>query len=313
MGPIARLTPVPLRELWKHEALDFTSWLAENLDYLEEATGLTLSLVEQEASAGDFSADILAEDNSGNTVVIENQLEKTDHDHLGKLLTYMSNLDAKTAIWISSQPRPEHEKAVHWLNETLPADTAFYLIQVEAYRIADSPPAPKFTVIAGPSEESRRIGTQRKELAERYQLRLEFWEQLLEKANQRAPQHPHARISPNKDNWIGAGAGKSGLAWAHVILMDHARVEFYIDTQDGVRNKKIFDFLAQRKEEIEKAFGASLDWQRLEGKRAARICHYLRNHGGLRNRDKWDELQDAMIDAMIRLEKAIKPYIKKLP
>lgn len=192
---ISKLTRVPLREVWAREARDFTHWLAKNLNYLENC-GLSLSLVKTEATTGDFAVDILAEDQDGNLVVIENQLERTDHDHLGKLITYMANHEAKTAIWITSQPRPEHEKAVHWLNETLPADTAFYLIKVEAFRIDTSPPAPFFTVIAGPSLESRQIGAQRKELAERHILQLEFWEQLLERA--RPQSMLFANIAPSK-------------------------------------------------------------------------------------------------------------------
>lgn len=311
MNPIARLTSVPLREIWKHEATDFTRWLANNLDYLEEITGLSLALVEQEATAGDFSADILAEDGSGNMVIIENQLEKTDHDHLGKLITYMSNLNAKTAIWITSQPRPEHEKAVHWLNETLPADTAIYLIQIEAYRIADSPPAPKFTVIAGPSEESRRIGAERKELAERHILRLEFWQGLLEKLKQKNISL-HANISPSTGSWISTGAGKSGLSYNYVILMDAGRVELYIDTQDQEINKRYFDQLYAHKESIEQTFGAPLEWQRLDDKRASRIAYLVTGKGGFKNKETWPELQEAMIDAMVRLEKAFRPYVRKL-
>ncbi len=271
MKQIARMQPVALREIWQHEALDFTYWLADNLDYLEDVIGLKLTLEKREASAGDFWVDILASDNTGNLVVIENQLEKTDHDHLGKILTYLSNLDAKTAIWITSQPRPEHERAIHWLNDTLPADTAIYLLQIEAYSIAGSPPAPKFTVIAGPSEESRRFGNQRKEFAERYTLRLQFWEQLLERAKNKT--HLHSRISPTKDNWINTGAGKSGLAYAYVILMNGGRVEFYIGTTDQETNKRYFDKLFAHKADIEKTFGASLEWQRLDNKRASRIAH----------------------------------------
>ena len=152
---ISRLEAVPLRELWPNEARDFTTWLAENLDWLGESLEMELSLVEQEASAGPFSADILAEDGGGNPVVIENQLERTDHDHLGKLITYLSNLDAKIAVWVTSDPRPEHEQAIHWLNEVVPLDTAFYLVKVEAFRIENSPPAPALTVVAGPSVERR--------------------------------------------------------------------------------------------------------------------------------------------------------------
>ena len=132
MNQISRLNKLPLRKLWPHEALNFTKWLSENLDFLSKMLGFELTLVESEASAGQFSADILAEDPRGHFVIIENQLEKTDHDHMGKLFTYMSNLEAKTAIWISSEPRPEHEIAIQWLNEILPADTAFYLLKIEA-------------------------------------------------------------------------------------------------------------------------------------------------------------------------------------
>jgi len=308
---ISRLRRVPLREVWAHEARDFTSWLAENLDVLEENTGLSLSLVEQEAPTGRFSVDILAEDRDGNLVVIENQLEPTNHDHLGKIITYMSNHDAKTALWIVAQARPEHVRAVQWLNEFLPADVSVYLIQVEAVRIDDSPPAPLFTVLAAPSEESREIGEKKKELAERHRLRMEFWERLLEKARGRT--HIHANRSPTTDHWISAGAGRSGLTWAYVILKDHARVELYIDTQDQAINKEIFDQLHHHREVIEQKFGAPLDWQRLDGRRASRIAYDIRGKGGLKDRERWDALQDAMIDAMIRLERALKPYIQQLP
>jgi len=311
MSKTSKITPIPLREVWPREARDFSQWLARNLDYLEECTGLSLSLVETEAAAGDFAVDILAEDCDGNLVIIETQLERTDHDHLGKLITYMANHEAKTAIWVSAQPRPEHEKTIHWLNETLPADTAFYLIEVKAIRIDHSAPAPLFTVIAGPSPESRQIGAQRKELAERHLLRIEFWEKLLERANQRSTLF--ANVSPSRDHWISAGAGRTGLTWSYVILKDHARVELYIDTRDGERNKAIFDFLAQRKEAVEQAFGGALDWQRLEEKRAARICHYIRGHGGLRAVESWPALQDAMVDAMTHLERAFKSHLENLP
>lgn len=308
--PIARLTPVPLREVWRHEAHDFTRWLADNLDFLAEATGLSLSLVEQEAAAGAFYVDILAEDGAGSLVIIENQLGQTDHDHLGKLLTYMSNHDAKTAIWITSQPRPEHERAVQWLNETLPADTSFFLLQLEAFRIGDSPPAPKLTLVAGPSPESRAIGSQKKELAERHKLRLDFWRSLQERLAGKTSLH--ANITPGKENWISTGAGRSGLAYNYVILMDACRVELYIDTGDGEVNKRYFDKLYAQKEAIEGAFGALLDWQRMDDRRASRICYLITDKGGLKTPETWPELQDAMIDAMIRLHKALDPRVKNL-
>jgi hypothetical protein len=307
--PVSRLVSVPLREIWAHEATSFTVWLSENLDFISDTIGFELSLVEREASAGPFSADILAEDSNGNYVIIENQLNQTDHDHLGKLITYMSNLEARTAIWVSSNPRPEHEKAVHWLNETLPADTAFFLIKIEAFRIDESAPAPKLTIIAGPSLESKQVGQQKKELAERHVMRLEFWRQLKERIQGRTPLH--ANIAPSKDNWISTGAGKSGFAYSYVIRMKDAQVELYIDTGEEKENKRIFDRLFSQKDEVEKKFGSGLDWQRLEGKKASRV-RYVVEGLGLEDRENWPELHERLIDAMIRLHNAFKSEIDRL-
>ena len=149
---IGKLEHVPLREIWRHEARDFSSLLFENCDVLSDQIGISIAPLEKEKSVGPFNVDIWAEDSNGGTVIIENQLEKTDHDHLGKLFTYMSNLDAKIGIWISSHPRNEHRTAITYLNEIAPADTAFYLVKLEAYRIGESQPAPLFTVEAGPSD-----------------------------------------------------------------------------------------------------------------------------------------------------------------
>jgi len=169
---VGRIERVKLREVWKKEAKDFTTWLFENLEVLGEELDMDLTADEKEKNVGSFSADITAEDGSGQKVLIENQLEKTDHDHLGKILTYVSNLEAKTAIWISSNPRPEHETAVQWLNET-GGDVRFYLVKIEAYRIGNSEPAAKFTIITGPSEKTEIVGEEKKELAERHKKRYE--------------------------------------------------------------------------------------------------------------------------------------------
>jgi RecB family endonuclease NucS len=109
---VGKIQSVRLREVWKHEALDFTTWLRENIDVLNEALNLSLSNAEREQVAGDFSVDLVAENESGDPVVLENQLEKSNHDHLGKLLTYLVAIGAKTAIWIVSEPRPEHVSTI---------------------------------------------------------------------------------------------------------------------------------------------------------------------------------------------------------
>lgn len=306
---IARLINVPLREIWPHEAQDFTVWLSENLDFLGEKLGLDLSLVEREAAAGLFSADILAEDGNGNYVIIENQLEKTDHDHLGKLITYLSNLEAKIAVWITSQPRPEHETAVHWLNEISPVDTAFYLVKIEAVRINESPAAPLITIVAGATPEAKEAGVKKKGLAERHVWRMEFWTQLLNKAREKTLLH--ANISPAKDNWISTASGYRCCSYNYAIRMKDARVELYIDSGDRVENKRIFDALFAQKVDIEDHFKGHLTWERLDEYRVSLVRYWI-STSGLRDQSQWSELQDEMIDAMIRFHNALQPKLKQI-
>ena len=307
MVTVGKLQKVSLNEVWKHEALEFTPWLAENLDVLAEALGIVLKLIEVEKTVGSFSLDILAEDDIGDPVVIENQIYRTDHDHLGKVITYLTNLNAKKAIWISSDPRPEHIRAMAWLNESSPVDVAFWLVRLEAYRIGDSPAAPMFSKIVEPSVEAKEIGQKKEELAQRHVERLEFWTELLNRAKLRT--QLHASVSPSKDNWVGSGIGIGGLGLSYVILLHEARVEIYIDRGDWEQNKAIFDRLYAQRTSIEGAFGESLSWERLDDKRACRIAKII-GKGGLRDRNEWPSIQDSMIDAMVRLNEAVTALVK---
>lgn len=308
MSAVAKIERVPLRDVWSHEALDLTRWLEENADVLTDVLGLALVSVERERTAGAFSVDLVAEDDGGRTVVIENQLERSDHDHLGKLITYTAMMDAQVAIWIVAEPRPEHVRAVSWLNES-PSD--FYLVKIEGIRIADSPPAPLLTLIVGPSEETRVAGETKRELAERHFIRKDFWTALLEKARSRT--RLHSGVSPGHDTWVGTGAGKSGLTLSYVMTQHGSGVELYIDRGRGLdeQNTRIFETLFASRDEIEREFGGTLDWQPLEGKRACRIKKSL--DGGYRDEERWPEIHEAMIDAMIRLEGALRPHLDSLP
>jgi hypothetical protein len=308
MGMIGKLSRVPLRQVWPHEAYDFTRWLTENPDVLSEALGITLNNVEYEQAAGNFSVDIRAEDQDGNAVVIENQLEKSNHDHLGKLITYLASFEAKTAVWIVADARPEHTEAINWLNQTGAA--AFYLVKVEGVKIGSSEPAPLLTLITGPSQEFLEIGASKKEMSERHELRYQFWSQLLEKQKEKT--NLFSRISPSKHNWIGTGSGISGVVYNYVIWQDKAAVEIYIDRGEDGENQRIFYSLAANRENIEKSYGAQLDWQPLEGRRACRIRAPEIVDGGLKTAEKWPQLQEKMIDQMTRIEKAFKPYISDL-
>lgn len=299
-----------LRDVWRHEAYDFTAWLEENIDVLNDTLDLSLGNVYREQNAGDFSVDLVAEDNDGNLVVIENQLEKSDHDHLGKVITYLTALEAKAAVWIVSDPRPEHTRAIAWLNESSAA--AFYLVKVEAISIDDSSPAALLTLITGPSIEAIRVGEKKKELAGRHKALYSFWEQLLDKAKDKTDLH--ARISPTHKNWIETSMGPlSRLVLLYRLRGHDARVELYIDhdTHTGEGNVDIFNQFKANKEQIEEIFGEPLDWDVLEGRRACRISKTI-PIGGWEDEDAWPKLHEEMIDAMIRLDKSLRPYAKDL-
>ena len=151
---IAKIKRRPLREVWRHEAYDFTQWLEKNIDALGEAIGRTLVGAEREKKTeSGFSIDLVAEDESGSSIVVENQLETADHNHLGKLITYLTAMQSNCAVWIVADARPEHVAAMTWLNESFSED--FYLLKVEAIRIEDSPDAPLFTLIVAPSENGK--------------------------------------------------------------------------------------------------------------------------------------------------------------
>jgi hypothetical protein len=307
---IGRLQRVALREVWKHEAQDFTQWLQNNIDVLNESLDLNLTGADRERPAGDFSVDLVAEDEDGGTVVIENQLEKSNHDHLGKLITYLTAIGAKTAIWIVSDPRPEHVAAVGWLNASSSAE--FYMVKVEAVRIADSAAAPLFTLIVGPSLETKEVEETKKDIAERYLIRKRWWTTLIERSA--AVSKTHAHITPSEHGWIAASAGVRGLSLNYVVMQDECRVELYIDRGKDCdqENKHIFDQLHANRPAIDQAFGTSLSWERLEGRRACRI-QYTRQEGGYRSPDEqWPQIQDKTIHDMDRLEKALQPYLKQL-
>jgi hypothetical protein len=311
---VGKLERVPLREVWEHEAADFTRWLEENIDVLGEALDLNLSSAEREQSAGAFSVDLVAADEGGDAVVIECQLEKSNHDHLGKLVTYLSAVGAKTAIWIVADPRPEHVGAVSWLNESSAADV--HIVKVEAVRIGASDPAPLLTHIVGPSDATREARKRKRELSGRQAVYYAFWKQLADSATAR-PEHPF-KVAPRRGMYTGTSAGITGVDLNHVILKDRARVHLYIHNggQGGrARNEGIFESLAASKQKIEADFGDELDWVTPEtrgGGDAYGVQYWIDDIGGLSDEEKWPEIQDAMIDAMIRLEKALRPHIDRL-
>lgn len=302
-----------VRELWKHERFDFSAWLGGKLDWLGEALNMKLELVRQEQPAGDFSIDIVARDGSGGLVVIENQLERTDHDHLGKVLTYMANINAKTAVWIAAEVREEHKKAVMWLNESTSEEFDFYLVRLEAFRVGDSKPGLFFRVVAGPSAEAKAIGKVRDNIddAERHVLRHKFWTLLVERLKVKKIKM-HSNIAPTLTNELGTRSGN--IIFKYLIwLKGKSGIEIYIDSSIKELNKQIYDHLASHREQIEEQFGHSLEWNRHDDKQISSIRYYI-EIGGLKDgEDAWTGIQDLMIAKMDSLFKVLATYIQSAP
>lgn len=303
---IGKLQRVALREVWKHEAYDFTIWLQDNIDVLNSALDLNLINVDREQAAGAFSIDLVAEDEGGGTVIIENQLEKSNHDHLGKLITYLTAMSARAAIWIVSEPRPEHVAAIAWLNES--TGTHFYLVKVEAVRIGNSPAAPLLTLIVGPSKEVT-VQSQKKELAERYDIRQNWWTQLVGLPGAKL----HKHITPNSYSWIGTSSGIRGLNLNYVVTQDTIAAELYIDRGKNAEeeNTSIFEQLQAVRDVVDAEIPYPVSWEELNGRRACRIRITL--EGGYRSPDQeWESIQSNAVEAMNSLNAALQPQLKKL-
>lgn len=307
---IGKIKKVSLRELWVTEDRDFTKWLEENIDYLNDIIDIDITIESREERVGPFRVDLYGEDNLGNKVIIENQLEKTDHNHLGQIITYLTNLEANTAIWITSNPTEEHIKAIDWLNKTTPDDISFYLIKLEAIKIGDEfSAAPLFTVIKSPSRIIKQIGAEKREYAQRHILRKEFWTQFIEEINKKNSMC--SNINPSTDNWINIALGMGGVNIHLVISKKYIRSEIYINRGNKDENKKIFDFFYNFKDKIEKDFGGELIWERMEDNITSRI-KYQNDNLDVSDKDCWNEINEFLIDGAIRMNKIFGGQVEKL-
>lgn len=306
---ISKLEYVNIREIWRHEAADFTTWLAANIDYINEKLGIALNVLETEKQIASFIVDIYCEDDQGNSVIIENQLERTDHSHLGQILTYAVGVDAKTVIWISPEPRVEHIEAIEWLNEIAPVDMRWYVLKIEAVRIDDSPVAPLFSIAAGPSQEKKATREVKKGVAERHQKRIKFWEKLLPVLGKKTDLFKN--VNPSSDNWLSAGTGVGGVYYQIVIRMDNASIKLIIDKNKEL-NKKIFDYMYHKREVIEEAFGGKINWRRMDNQISSRIEYDMEGFG-LKDESSWEQGCVIITDKLIKWDQAFRPHLGEIP
>lgn len=311
MDKIGKIKRMHIKDVWKHEAQDFTPWLAKNIDELNEVLGMSLDVEDIEHSTLNFRVDLVAKDGE-RTVVIENQLNHSDHDHLGKIVTYLASLGADAAIWIVREARSEHTDAITWLNQSGLAQ--FYLVKVEAIAIGDSPPAPMLTLISGPSEESVQVGETRKDLAERQILRKSFWAQLLAHVIKKDAHNIFANISPSTDSWISTTKGLPGMWLIYRVRQHDASVELSLDAGKGLkaRNEAVYEYLHERCKEIADKFGDKLEWDRKDNKVSCSISMTITMAGWRTDQDKWPEAHERLADAMTRLHEAVKPHFPEI-
>jgi len=267
LGKLVRIDP---RRVWKDER-EFNAWLVDNIGLLAETLGIELEVVETESEVGEFRADIIARDLSGEDkfVVIESQLGKTDHEHLGKVITYSAGKKASAVVWISPEFREEHKSALDWLNENS-SEARFFGIELEVLRIDDSRPAVHFSVVPRP-DEWRRERT-RPAFTGRALLYQQFFQELAERLYSERLAKTRRGLP---QNFLSLGAGRSGFWYAAAFTRDNKfKIELSIDMGDYDRNKEAFDLLKGDRSKIEEEIGLELEWNRLDEARCSRIAAY---------------------------------------
>lgn len=304
--PLGQIKKVTIREIFSDEARDFTPWLAkeENLAILSGEIGVDIKLLQIEANVGRFNVDILAVENgTDRRIIIENQFNNTDHDHLGKLITYASGHDAKTIVWIFEEIREEHRQAIEWLNENTIEDLDFFAISIQLWKIDNSNPAPKFEIIVKPNEWTKAIrNTDSVELSDTKLQQLEFWTQLKQYASE---SYKTLRLQkPLPQHWYNLALGSSE---AHLVLTINTReeqlgCEVYIND-----NKDLFHYLKGKQKEIESKLDVKLDW--IEAKKACRI-KASKDGFVISEQDNYKVYFEWLLGSVVRFQKQFSDEVK---
>ncbi|MCI8886452.1 MAG: DUF4268 domain-containing protein [Hungatella sp.] len=296
-----------LRAVWPHEALDFTPWLSrdDNIALLADAVGLDITVNETESSVGDFNVDIFAsETGTERKIIIENQLEETNHDHLGKLITYASGKSADVIIWVVKRAREEHKAAIEWLNNHTDEKIGFFLCEIKLYRIGNSEPAVKFEVIEKPNDWTKEV-KKNDSISETQQQRYDYWVAFQDYAFQNGEFAKNFnRRKPSMDHWMTFSVGSSAcyIMVSQIQRRNELDVELYISD-----DKDLFYSLRRNKDAIEADAGLTFDWRELLERKASRIV--MEKRVSLGDKEQWNMQFDWLMDVMIRMKKAFKTYL----
>lgn len=277
MNKLGKLEKVNLREIWANEEYDFSVWLSkeENLKELSDTIGVDIVLEERESSVGKYSVDIYGkEEGTDRKVVIENQLEDSNHDHLGKIITYASGKDAKTIIWIVKRARDEHRQAIEWLNTHTDEEVGFFLLEIEVWKIGDSLAAPKFNIVSKPNDwgKSQKLQGEFGQAFGEYGASNEAYSKEFNK-RKALPQHWYD---------LPMGSSEYHISLTCATQRNEIGIEVYIDN-----NKDIYDLFYNNKDRIEEKTNLKYKWKRLDNKKASRIK--ATKKCDVNNQEEWEE------------------------
>lgn len=320
---LGRLVRVDLREVWLSETTDFTPWLAQeqNIAILSDAIGIDLEVEAQEKEVGPFRADILCKDTAtSNWVLVENQLERTDHSHLGQLLTYAAGLQAVGIVWVAERFTEEHRAALDWLNEITDDRFNFLALEIELWRIGESPIAPKFNVVCKPNDWSKTVAAgaaqvERESLTESKQLQLDFWHGFRAYVDEHAERIKATKPLPQ--HWMNIALGRSGFKLAAIASFYDSKAETYdngelraetvIESTDSMIQ---FARLEAQKSAIEGEMGELFLWHNPPDKRTCRI--YVRKPVTLADRDKWPEYYAWLLEKLEAMHRVFSLRVRQL-
>jgi hypothetical protein len=314
MKSLGKFQKVELRDFWEDEAKDFTPWLSqdENIEILSETIGIDIEIEGKEVSVGNYKADLVGRDISNNKkIIIENQLEKTNHDHLGKIITYASGIEASIVIWICKIITEEHRQALDWLNENTNGDISFFGIEIELWKIDGSNPAPKFNIICRPNEWAKTAkhsgSPDGKDVSETKSIQLEYWNFLKDYSNQKGTTLNFR--TPRAQHWYSMSVGRSKFHISLTVntMQNRLGCELYMR---GENAKKAFSELKIDKEIIEKEIGTELNWQELPDGQDSRIILY--SNGNIKDKKQWDEISEWFIKYAELFSKSFSDRVKKL-
>lgn len=311
--PLGRLEPVALRDVWAHEANDFTPWLAssENLGLLAETLHLgELSDQRTEVSVGSFYIDILAKDDEGGAVVIENQFGPTDHTHLGQIMTYLAGQEGHvTVVWIAEAFREEHRAAIDWLNASTIDGFDFFAVEVEAWKIGASAPAPRFNVVGKPNSWSRSVSRATRAGGELQSQYAAFWADFDAFLKKRAAPF---EVLGNPVSWaVRFPLGAPGASLQASAASGNNRVAVELLLTNKTTSKALFDQIRKDQSAIEKEIGEPLEWLRQDDYIVSRVAIATKAFD-LSDREQWPKQHAWLLDYLLKFKAAFQDRVKAL-